>query len=260
MTYHDIETMPATDEFRAVWVAAGQHIQRQVESGSLAWLRADLNPPMREHLSFRIGNQLFFIRITDEDGVVSGPGSVEGLMNLAQCAQGIACIMPMRKKGQSWFPVFPGWGLVEILSGKSIDPLVRVSDELIVMSDWELQDFANTVVLNYLKSLNSEVLSSQSNPEVHPSIWFVDADGPSWILVMPLRYPENTASLPDLAKLEKSCKRMSEDAKGYIAWVKVANADDPFDPAAAENNNFMELYRGHGCVVSFAGLTPIQTN
>ena len=57
---YQVEQAEPTEEFKQAWSAAGRHIQNQVDTG-FNWLRANLNPPMAEHLSFRIGNQIFFV-------------------------------------------------------------------------------------------------------------------------------------------------------------------------------------------------------
>lgn len=260
MTLYAIDMTAATSEFKVMWQAAGQHIQRQSEPNSLAWLKANTQPPFLEHLSFRIGNQLFFVQVIDEANIVQGPGSLKGLLAVATAANGNACLIPMRKTGQKWAPTVPGWGLVDAKTGTQIEPLSLVSDELIRMTDWELQDFAVQTVLDFLQKENREVMSSQSNPSVNPSIWFVDEAGPSWIVVKPLRYPQKNGELPDLSGLDGAGRGVSALAKGYIAWVKIANSEDPFDPDAERNGNFLDLHRGHRCYVSFAGLTPILTN
>jgi len=51
-----------------------------------------------------------------------------------------------------------------------------VTDELIEMTDWELQDFAVQAVHNDLMKNGRKILSSQSNPMVDPSIWFIGVD------------------------------------------------------------------------------------
>ena len=58
-----------------LWQAAGLHIQNQVQGESKSWLRSHINPPFLEHLSFRFGNQLFYIRIQDVDDELDIPGS-----------------------------------------------------------------------------------------------------------------------------------------------------------------------------------------
>ena len=58
------------------------HLNTQVQGGIQGWLRAHPYPPFLEHLSFRLGNQLFFIRIV-VDTNISGPGNMKGLVALA---------------------------------------------------------------------------------------------------------------------------------------------------------------------------------
>ena len=56
---YPIEMHSASEEFFRCWQAAGRHIERQVQGPLLSWLKANLTPPFLEHLSFRLGNQLF---------------------------------------------------------------------------------------------------------------------------------------------------------------------------------------------------------
>lgn len=70
---HSIEMQEMTPDFMACWQAAGMHLNSQVDGGIHSWLRAHPYPPVLEHLSFRLGNQLFFVRIEDVSGNVEGP-------------------------------------------------------------------------------------------------------------------------------------------------------------------------------------------
>ena len=72
-----------SEEFVNCWNAAGLHIQNQAQGDLQSWLRANLNPPFLEHLSFRLGNQLFFIQIEDVDNILEIPGSRKGLLTIA---------------------------------------------------------------------------------------------------------------------------------------------------------------------------------
>jgi len=65
---HEIEMHEISDEFARCWQAAGRHIQKQAQGPLHGWLKSNLNPPFLEHLSFRLGNQLFFIQIEDAEG------------------------------------------------------------------------------------------------------------------------------------------------------------------------------------------------
>ena len=82
MTMYDIEMHEVSDEFARCWAAAGRHIQARVQ-GPHSSLKANLNSPALEHLSFRLGNQLFFVRIEDVDDRLDVPGSRAGLFSIA---------------------------------------------------------------------------------------------------------------------------------------------------------------------------------
>ena len=88
---YKVETQEMSDEFSTCWKAAGTHLSKQVDGGIQSWLRAHPYPPFLEHLSFRLGNQLFFIRVEDVDGKIQGPGSLLGLHAAAKSANGQTC-------------------------------------------------------------------------------------------------------------------------------------------------------------------------
>jgi|TARA_B100000315_G_C14100982_1_gene373722 hypothetical protein len=65
-----------------------------------------------------------------------------------------------------------------------VNPVAFISGEKIEMTDWELHDFAVQVVRNYIvESLNRKLMSSQGDPQVNPSMWFVGEEGPEWVVV-----------------------------------------------------------------------------
>ena len=249
---HDIEMNEATEEFARCWQAAGKHLQSQTHDGQLNWLKANLNPPFLEHLSFRLGNQLFFIQITDVDGSVRGPGNPRGFRTIADGCNGHACQMPMRFDGQSWETAEPGWGLIDDISGKLINPIELISDEKIEMSNWEQHDFAVQVVRDFItEKLGHQLMSSQGNPAVDPSIWFVGENGPEWVVVRSVKYPEQEASRPEnMTDIAANCSKLGN--KGHFASVSFANSDDAFDPSGGVPP--LPLWRGHGVFIRFEGL------
>src|SRR5215217_8719480 len=106
----NIEMHEVSEEFAHCWGAAGRHIEARVQ-GPMRWLKANLNPPFLEHLSFRLGNQLFFVRVEDVEGRLAVPGTREGLLMIARECKGHACTMPMGEKAGTWSPEVPGWGV-----------------------------------------------------------------------------------------------------------------------------------------------------
>ena len=238
----------ANDMLTECWACAGKHLGK-MGGARVSWLRAHLHPPFHEHLSFRLDNQLFFIRIVDADNRLSIPGTLEGLLSAANRCEGHACIMPMRRISGSWRPSLPGWGLEDAISRCLVDPPRLVTSRLIEMTDWELHDFASQAVRNQIKDDGKTVIAWQSDSLTEPSLWFSDKDGPAWVIVRAGRYP-SIPSLPSL-DLEGELENLSRlEAPGYFASVGVACME------TVDKGN--KLYRGAPLVVRFTGLEPIQ--
>ena len=249
---HEIEMHEVSEEFVRCWQEAGLHIQRQVQ-GQISWLKAEVNPPFLEHLSFRLGNQLFFVRLEDVEGRLAVPGSRQGLLTIAKGCKGNACLLPMQREGGGWVMAEPGWGLLDARTSRPVNPVLLVSDERIEMTDWELQDFAVQIVRDHLDKQGRKLMSWQGNPSVDPAIWFVGDHGPEWVVVRTVRYPKKSSEPPpNWRVIAESCARIGKD--GHFASVSVANADDAFDPTGSVPP--MPLWRGHAMLASFEGLMP----
>jgi hypothetical protein len=250
---YGIEMQQVSPEFAQCWQAAALHLQKQVQGGALHWLRSNLTPPFLEHLSFRIGNQLFFIRVVDASGHVQGPGKLEGLFSIADGQQGHACLMPMTRRllGGTWESDHAGWGLIDARTGLPVDPAVLVTDEKIKMTDWEVHDFAVEVVRNQLVKEGWTLMSWQGNPCVDPSIWFIgESKVPEWVVVRAVRYPLGEAQRPrNWAEIAAGCARMSRI--GHFASVAFASAEQPFEN---DEERPVPLWRGHGVHVNYPGL------
>jgi hypothetical protein len=239
--------------FKHAWQSAGKHIQ-QKGHGGVNWIRADLNPPMAEHLSFRIGNKLFFIFVEAAEFTFEERRNL--FLEVAKEATAIPCIMPMTEHLSQYSPAAFDWGLIHAETRQPINPLELVTNEPIVMSDWELHDFAIQVVKSNLKNEGKNVFSAQSSLHIDPSIWFEDSGKAYWVVVRAARYPERDAAVPaNINDIKASCANMGK--VGFFASVGIANNDDPFDPQAKENGNFLPLYRGHGMFLRFEGLLEI---
>lgn len=240
---YDIDMERASLEFARCWAAAGRHIETRIQGKMKSWLRSHLNPPFLEHLSFRLGNQLFFVRIEDETGGLDVPGTRAGLLRIADSCRGTPCVMSMRERAGEWVPFHPGWGLREARSGMEVDPVALVSDQRIEMTPWELQDLAVQVVGDHLKQRGRQLVSWQGDPGVDPSLWFVGEHGPEWVVVRAARFPQLRAARPPRWKeITEKCAAMN--LRGHFASVAVANAGNASEP----------LWRGHALDAEFAGL------
>lgn len=250
---HNIEMHEMSEAFFPCWKAARIHLSNQVDGGIQSWLRGHPYPPFLEDLSFRLGNQLFFVRIEDVQGKAQGPSSMHGLAAAAKHANGIACVLPMKRKlfGGSWVADLPGWGLLDAQTRKPINPVSLVTDENIQMTPWEVHDMAVQIVRGYLQNEGLELMSWQGNPKVDPSIWFVGkSEGPEWVVVRSVEFPAKSAHRPtNWAAIADNCLKLSPT--GHFASVAVVSVNQPFKSSeeAAE-----PLWRGHGMHIRFTGL------
>lgn len=250
-----INEQEITPDFAQMCEAAYVYLNKQVQDGIKFWLKANLVPPFLEHLSFRLGNQLFFIHFEDVSRKVSTPANIDGLISIADACNGHACLMPMEKKFfGGWQPYTNGWCLFDAKTGNPIDPLSLMTDEKIVMTDWEVQDFAVQVVRDELRKKGYQLISWQGSPLVNPSIWFIgESGGPEWVVVRYSRKSKTIAPQPyDWNEIAQSCSQMSNI--GHYAPVYPANAEDAFDPLIG---TILPLYRGYRLSTRFLGLeTP----
>lgn len=252
---YQINAPEMSPEFFKAWQAAGIHLNSMIDGGIPSWLRAHPYPPFLEHLSFRLGNQLFFVRIVDSQGHIHGPGSMEGLLSVASRAEGHPCLMPMTfTPGRGWSAELPGWGLRNALTSQPVDPVSLVTDKPVEMTEWEVQDCAVQVVKEQLEGDGFRVMSWQSNPLVDPAIWFVGSSGgPEWVVVRSVRYPTFEAQPPaNWRDIAAGCAVMSDI--GHFASVALANADQDLDEAAGAP---LPLLRGHAVHVAYGGLKSV---
>lgn len=254
--HYKIEMREPNDDFIICWQSAGRHLVRQIDTGTLKFFRAHLNPPILEHLSFILGNHIYFVCVVDEEGLVSSPTGPEQCLYAAEMAKGQPCLMPMKKTTNGWMPVYAGWGLIDIKSGSLVDPVANITEEKIEISDWELMDFAIQYIVADIEKNGGEIMSTNSNPEVNPSIFFVNEEEQvCFVQVFAGRHPKEPLIDTDLASNLKNNLTPVHAQIGYTACVTVASAYDAFDPDADEG---FPLFRGDPYYVKFHGLQRIE--
>ena len=246
---HYIFMSEVTQGFARGWQAAGMHIERMAGGRLIDWLRAHLNPPFLEHLSFRLGNQLCSLRIEDGDSQIEGPGSLEGLPTVADGCKAHACLIPMLKRGGQGQAALRGWGLQDARTKKLFYPPAEINEQKIDMTDWELQDFAVHVVRELIEKEGYELKSWHANPGVDSLLWFVGNNGPQWVIVRTARYTQEDAELPGNWRIvADSCSRMRKP--GNFASVPVA--------CMQTISKGGRLYRGYLLVTNYAGVQSIR--
>ncbi len=247
----------ATEEFIECWQAAGTWIQRQAGDSNIAWMRTTLDTPLMEHLSFRLGNQLFFVRVVDADDLIESPGTQEDLMTIAEACNGHACLMPMQFNFGTWRPTNKGWGLISAKDGAAVNPPDLVTDEKIEMTDWELHDFAIQAAKMHLMQEGETILAAHSNPNIQPCIWLNNEQGSAqWVVVQAVRWPEEAKIPANIKEIEAAYKNRS--ATGNFAYVLFANEAHDFNKPLAEGEKPLPIYRGDKVNISWSGLCDIN--
>ena len=87
-------------------------------------------------------------------------------------ANAIGCFIRMDKIYNQFSPFYPGWGLTEFISGRQFNPVERITNQKIEMTDWELLDLSIQIVRYHLTQDGKEITSWQSNLKLSPPIWF----------------------------------------------------------------------------------------
>ena len=248
---YQIEMHQVSDDFVSCWHTAMTHLETRGRE-AIKWLKSDLIPPFLDHTSFRIGNQLFFVRIEDKDNELDTPSNPDGLKMIAVGCKGIACHMPMIRKSVGWEVGASDWGLINPETKELVNPYDLVTDENIIMTDWEIQDFAVQVVRNYIKDkLGFKIFSSQGNPSVHPSLWFKGEEKDECVIVGSAKFggymPELPSNIDDIIESVSS-------VTDRVHFASVCF----YHPEQKNNEDVLPLYRGHGAGMKFSGLSIIS--
>lgn len=152
-------------------------------------------------------------------------------------------------------PLKQNWNLYDPRTRQAIDPLDIVNNEKILMSQWELGNFAIQVVRNDLEKEGNKILSFCDLPEVNPQIWFENKKGKiGWIIVKYTKN-ENEKDYKEWGGLEEINTQL-KPYDGYFASVQII-------PSVGWNgvSEFpVNLFRGDGMIVNYKGLEGIYVS
>jgi len=257
---YKIDTYNISEEFLNAWRFAGKNLTNQGQ-GSLNWIRAHLHQPFDDHLSFRVGNQIFSVLVELENSSMESSLTDRERNNQERfCLDNnlVPCIYKVKKTSHGEYErIFPDWNLVHAETKKPINPVELISEELVEMSPWEVHDVGIQLVADYIKKDGGEVGSYQSVLKIDPSIWFKRDGIGSYVIVRTVRHPELNAERPtnlnETIKSIKSLKSPEGKAEGYFASVGIANNEDSFD-----GKNSLPLYRGGGMHIRFTGIERLS--
>jgi len=237
------------------------------EPHDFRWVKAELTWPSFDHLTFAYGNRVFSVLV---DAVVDGRSSIsrqamDRFLEANRENNLIACVFPVRT--ESMRPTSAGWNLFDAVELTPLDPESFDMSEQIVMSEWELRNFAIQIVRDSIsRDGRSEVLSFTDVLGVDPQIWFQDAAGNrAWVVVR--HCPQITGDEWHAHTGMVNANPQLKPYDGYFAAVSLASSaavlhdlEGNIIPLSQRFTGKAPLYRGDGFHIKFDGLKRIHVS
>lgn len=230
--------------------------QRMNQIEGTRWIKGYLTYPAFEHLSFSYKNQIFcvVVDIIDENTKKSClPDKTKNLLikeceknNLIPCLYKVLVDNPQNPAYNTLKQYSDGWNLFDARNNEPIIPERLGTDDLVEMSEWELNDFAIQVVRDYITdNLKLKILSYQNIVGIDPQLWFMDDNRQKhFVIVRYTMYPNKDAQKPNnINSIQNKCKGYD----GFFASVAFCS----------KGKNPSVLYRGQESYISFAGLEKL---
>lgn len=230
--------------------------QRMNQIKGTRWIKSYLTYPAFEHLSFSYKNQIFcvVVDIIDENTKKSClPDKTKNLLikeceknNLIPCLYKVLVDNPQNPAYNTLKQYSDGWNLFDARNNEPIIPERSGTDDLVEMSEWELNDFAIQVVGDYIiDNLKLKILSYQNIVGIDPQLWFMDASQQKhFVIVRYTMYPNKEAQKPNnISSIQTKCKEYD----GFFASVAFCS----------KGENPSVLYRGQESYISFTGLEKL---
>ena len=231
------------------------------------WIKTALSYPSFDDFTFAYRNKIFSVIVERAERTENNKfafGNAQRVFTLLrECKNNnlVPCVYPVieNKDGSRIFYGRPimncrngkhvpsSWNLIRADSKTFVDPISEASDELIEVSDWELQNWSVQIVSDYLYKEGFKRLSYCDMLGIEPHIWFENSNGARcWIEVLYAKYPDTDKTFSFTNWPYEVLKY-----DGYKAVVSFANIniDKPYE----------KLYRAQGADVNFRGITLVHS-
>lgn len=245
--WYSIDRPNESAEYLQGWAIAGKYLQalfnqynRNLENEytGFCWLRTQITSPTFDSMNFRFKNNIFSVLV---DFISDGHSYMSPncrSLQIKVCAANDIIPCRFTISTDNMMPFESGWNLRHTQTGKMIIPTEISDDSLRPVSDWELLNWAITIVMSDLQKNGNKILSFTDAPDVMPQLWFEDESGNRcWVQVI-VKKPMSIANFSGTS---------AEKYTGYIAEVSIMPADG--EPI---------LYRSHLAVVDYQGLQKVR--
>ena len=246
---------------------AGYHIQQMIgeNKSDFTWIRPEATNPSFDDLNFRYKNQVFsvLIKILHRGEEMLEPRRIEPFIRETKENNLVPCIFPVTfefapvSSPHGWGIVFEpgknpshelkmqdptGWNLFHAETNEKINPLEMADDTPVLMSDYEMQNFAIQIVRNQLKKDGLKLESFCDAPGITPQLWFQDKNGKMCWVCVEYGPDEKKIKQPNISNLNSA----------------LAEYDGYFAPVGIQPMNGNKAYRGIGYYINYSGLINIH--
>lgn len=201
------------------------HAQFQAKAedhDTVDWLKTGFEYPSYDDLAFGYHGNVFSIKIYECDTKGESALAEEEIARMQSFAKEnnlIPCGYPVDI--QTHEPLEPGWNLLSLLDGSSVDPTALPPNPQATLSAWEKQSLQTMLAAKWLvQNRRGEIQNVCTIPGAVPQFFFQDGNGNRcWALV------QENATPPDLKALLKDYPAL-QDADGYLGVVKLSAPAD----------------------------------
>ena len=224
----------------------GRFIQNKMnENGGFengfSWLRSELTSPSFDDMNFSYKNKVFSLLVElKHNGMNILPEHRKKIFQEV-CLKNnlVPCIFPIDAKTLT--PLGKNWNLFHINTNEIINPITIATDEKVLMSEWEFNNFAIFQIMQFINKQGMKIHSFCDAPDIMPQIWFEDKKGrPAWVIVKYALYPTKAEDIV-IDNVEQIAATVP-NYDGYIARIAFMPTDGG------------KCFRKSGFYISFNGL------
>ncbi len=253
--YYLIDRPDPSEEFLYARRIAMSRLQRQFDLKSdkavnqhadFHYIRTALTCPRFDDISFGYKNKVFSVLLDFVDDMLISmtPGRcVDTLIDVANDNDLVPCLFKIRMSDMK--PISDGWNLFHAVTKNLVIPEIIADGKTARISEWEYNNWAINVVMDYFDNDNGKILSFCDAPGILPQIWFENNNNEKcWVLVKYSVYP-------NIAEMDEYFvpPRMILGFKGYFAGVSFCYAD--------ERHPEKQLFRSSPAFVRYLGLQEV---
>jgi hypothetical protein len=233
---YEIDLDKISEFYSDVWKICAFHLDKILENRSVRWFKSTkIKRPSFNDFCFAVNNNIFavLIEIIDEKGNKRFLDLNSDGFLLQMCDKNDLepCLFQIffNSKTKTFMPLTQSWNLID---ARNKTPIVFDNYKYkrnVKITNWELNDWAVSVVVDNLAKKGMKILSFSDIEEIYPSLWFVDKNQKlNWVVVRHYLFPQKNVEMPDMASINNSILSRKNDWAA-VGFKYVLTSENPFN-------------------------------